>query len=201
VVTPGARRGRRRGRLPLALCAALLGAAGCHKDMYDQPKYRPLEESGFFKNGNSSRPLEPGTVPHGRFQPDDLLTTGKIGGVDANVFPFPVTEPVLRRGQERFNIFCSPCHGRLADGNGMIVQRGFKRPPSFHSDRLRQAPAGHFFDVMTNGFQAMFSYRDRVSPQDRWAIIAYIRALQLSQHASTSDVPPEDLARLEAAER
>jgi Cytochrome C oxidase, cbb3-type, subunit III len=184
-------------RWAFLLLVVPLCLAGCHKDMFDQPKYRPLEESDFFADGNSSRPLLPDTLARGHLHPDDLLNTGKLNGADATLFPFAVTRPVLERGRQQFDIFCSPCHGRLGDGNGMIVQRGFKHPPSFHIDRLREAPPGHYFDVITNGFGAMFSYGDRIAPRDRWAVIAYVRALQRSQHATEADVPPAELSKLE----
>jgi len=165
-----------------------LAAAGCRQDMFNQPKLLPLQSSTFFADGRASRPLPEDTVARGQLHGDDLLSTGRIGGAVADRFPFPITAAVLDRGQQRFDIFCSPCHGRTGDGNGMVVQRGFKPPPSFHADRLRQAPAGHFFDVMTNGFGVMYDYRSRIVPEDRWAIAAYIRALQLSQHADASDL-------------
>lgn len=151
--------------------------------MFNQPKYKPLQASTFFADGRASRPLPEDTVPFGGARPDELLMTGRINGLVADEFPFPVTAEVLDRGQQRYQIFCSVCHGATGYGNGMVVQRGFKAPPSFHTDRLRQAPAGHFVEVMTNGFGAMFDYRSRVSPEDRWAIVAYIRALQRSQGA------------------
>ncbi len=171
-------------RLALVLLAAALG---CRQDMFNQPKLLPLQSSTFFADGRASRPLPEDTVARGQLHGDELLYTGRIGGAVADRFPFPVTAAVLDRGQVRYDIFCSPCHGRLGDGNGMIVQRGFKAPPSFHSERLRQAPSGHFFDVMTNGFGVMYDYRSRISPEDRWAIAAYVRALQLSQHGDASD--------------
>ena len=176
------------GKRALALTVLAAGLLGCRQDMFNQPKVRPLQASTFFADGRASRPLPEDTVARGDLRADDLLSSGRVGGVVADAFPFPVTAAVLDRGQERFDIFCSPCHGRLGDGNGMIVQRGFKPPPSFHSDRLRQAPAGHFFEVMTDGFGVMYDYRSRVTPEDRWAIAAYIRALQLSQHASAGDL-------------
>ncbi len=176
-----------RRRFALAALAAA-AAVGCRQDMFNQPKVRPLQASTFFADGRASRPLPEDTVARGDLRADELLATGRIGGVVADEFPFPITKAILDRGQQRFDIFCSPCHGRTGYGDGMIVQRGFKAPPSFHSDRLRQAPAGHFFDVMTNGFGVMYDYRSRVPPDDRWAIAAYIRALQLSQHASASDL-------------
>jgi mono/diheme cytochrome c family protein len=180
-------------------CAGLLAGVGCDmQDMYNQPKYKPLQKSTFFADERSSRPIVPDTVPRSGMRTDELLYTGKVNGVLADEFPFPITQNVLDRGRLEFNIFCSVCHGRTGEGNGMIVQRGFKRPPSYNLPRLRQAPAGHFFDVITNGFGAMYSYNSRISPRDRWAIVAYIRALQLSQHASIDDVPVKVRSRLEA---
>jgi len=164
--------------------------------MHVQPKYKPLAPSSFFDDGRSERPVVPGTVARGHLQIDEQLYTGKVNGALADTFPFPITRWDLARGQERYNIFCSPCHGQLGDGQGMIVQRGFPPPPSYHEDRLRQAPAGHFFDVITNGYGRMYSYASRVSPEDRWRIIAYIRALQLSQHATVNDVPESDREQL-----
>jgi len=164
---------------------------GCRQDMHNQPKFIPLRESDFFADHRSERPLVEGTVARGDAEGDELLYTGKLNGQDSTFFPFPVTWDVMRRGQERFDIFCSPCHGRTANGDGMVVRRGFRAPPSLHVDRLRQAPAGHFFDVITNGFGAMPDYRDQVPVRDRWAIIAYIRALQASTAANVADVPPE----------
>ena len=178
----------RRTRRIAAFALFSVGLLCCRQDMFNQPKVRPLQASTFFADGRASRPLSEDTVARGELRADELLYSGRVGGVVADAFPFPVTASVLDRGQERFDIFCSPCHGRLGDGAGMIVQRGFKAPPSFHSDRLRQAPAGHFFDVMTNGFGVMYDYRSRIPPEDRWAIAAYIRALQLSQHASADDL-------------
>jgi mono/diheme cytochrome c family protein len=181
--------------------AALLGlscACGCHQDMFNQAKTKPLTESAFFADGRASRPPVEDTIPQGHRRSDELLYTGKVGGVLSNEFPFPVTREVLDRGELVFNIQCSVCHGKLGDGDGMIVQRGFKRPPSFLLDRLRSAPAGHFFDVMTNGFGAMYDARSRVPPEDRWAVAAYIRALQLSQQAGLEDVPPDVRVKLEA---
>lgn len=178
------------------LCACLgvlglLAVAGCRQDMHDQPKYIPLRESDFFADHRSGRPLVEGTVARGDVEANELLYTGKVNGELATVFPFPVTSDVMQRGQERFNIFCSPCHSRTGDGDGMVVRRGFRAPPSLHLDRLRQAPAGHFFDVITNGFGAMPDYRQQVPVRDRWAIIAYIRALQASTAAGLGDVPEQ----------
>ena len=157
--------------------------------MHNQPKYIPLREATFFADQRSARPLVAGTVARGQLHDDPLLDTGKVNGADATVFPFPIDENVMARGQERFNIYCSPCHGRTGRGDGMIVQRGYRKPPSYHQDRLRAAPVGHFFDVMTNGFGAMPDYATQLSVRDRWAVAAYIRALQLSENATMDDVP------------
>ena len=181
--------------LTLAVVAA--AAAGCRRDMQDQPRYVPLRESTFFPDSRSARPLVPGTVARGQLRDDTLLYTGKVNGADATVFPFPVDARVMARGQERFNVYCSPCHGRTGIGDGMVVRRGYRRPPSLHDQRLRDAPVGHFFDVMTNGFGAMADYAAQVKPQDRWAIAAYVRALQLSGHATLADVPASERAGLE----
>ena len=166
---------------------------GCRQDMHDQPKYQPLEASTFFADGRSGRPLVAGTVARGadQLREDEHLYTGKVAGVDVETFPFPVTADVLLRGRERYGIYCTPCHGAAGDGNGMIVQRGYRRPPSLHIDRLRQAPAGHYVDVIANGFGAMSDYAVQIRVRDRWAITAYIRALQLSQNASLTDVPAD----------
>jgi mono/diheme cytochrome c family protein len=164
--------------------------------MHNQPKYIPLRGSTFFSDQQSARPIVAGTVARGQLREDTLLYTGKVNGADATVFPFPIDESRLRRGQERFNIYCSPCHARTGEGDGMIVRRGYRRPPSYHDDRLRSAPVGHFFDVITNGFGAMPDYAAQVAVEDRWAIAAYIRALQLSTHATIADVPPGQRERL-----
>ncbi len=191
---------------PFSACSAVsalivvlvtLTAAGCRQDMHDQPKYIPLRGSAFFTDARSARPLVEGTVARGHLRDDDLLCTGKIGGNPATVFPFRVDEKVMRRGQERFDVFCSPCHGRTGQGDGMVVLRGYRRPPSMHQDRLRDAPVGHFFDVITNGFGAMPDYAAQVKAEDRWAIAAYIRALQLSGHATLSDVPPSERDKIQ----
>jgi len=167
--------------------------------MQDQPRYKPLAASAFFADGTSARLPVDDTAARSEPGTDTLLETGKVNGVLVDEFPFPVTRAVLDRGQERFNIFCSPCHGRLGDGRGIVVLRGFRRPPpSYHDDRLRAVPVGHFFDVMTNGFGAMQDYRAQVPVRDRWAIAAYIRALQLSQHAGVADLDAADRAALSA---
>ena len=178
----------------LAVCVVL---AGCSRGMEDQPKVKPFEPSDFFSDGRSARPLVAGTVARGHLELDPLLDTGKEGGQDAREFPFPVTRAVLERGRERYDIFCAVCHDRAGTGEGMIVKRGFPRPPSFHTDRLRNAPLGHFFDVITHGFGRMYPYNDRIKVEDRWAIVAYIRALQLSQHAELADVPSTERAALD----
>jgi hypothetical protein len=186
---------RHRIRIGLAL-AGLLFAGACRQDMQNQPKYIPLRESDFYADHRSERPIIDGTVARGHLDEDELLYAGKVNGQDATEFPFPVTREVLARGQERFNIFCAPCHDRTGRGNGMVVRRGYRQPPSYHIDRLRQAPVGHFFDVITNGFGAMPDYRSQIPVADRWAIIAYIRALQLSGHATLNEVPPEERNKL-----
>jgi mono/diheme cytochrome c family protein len=184
-------------RVALVLLVAL-AATACRQDMHDAPRYEPLEASTFFANGQSARPLLAGTVARGFLREDDHLYTGKVEGVLAETFPMEVTGAVMARGQERFDVFCAPCHGRTGVGDGMIVQRGFRAPPSFHDDRLRGAPAGYFFDVMTNGFGAMQDFASQVPVADRWAITAYIRALQLSQSAPATDVPADRRAELDA---
>jgi mono/diheme cytochrome c family protein len=170
--------------------------AGCRQDMHDQPKFKTYRADSFFADGRSARPLVAGTVARGNLQADDHLYQGRENGEPAKNFPFPITEQVLRRGQERFDIYCSPCHSHLGDGQGLIVQRGLKQPPSFHIERLREASVGYFFTVITSGFGVMYDYSDRIAPEDRWAIIAYIRALQLSQHATLEDVPAEERQKL-----
>jgi mono/diheme cytochrome c family protein len=167
---------------------AATGAA-CRQDMHDQPKIKAYRESDFFGDRRGMRPIPEGTVARGFLQDDDLLYTGKVNGQPVDEFPFQVTRPVLERGHERFNIYCAPCHGRTGLGNGMVVQRGYKPPPSLHDDRIRQQAVGYYYDVMTNGFGAMPDYRAQVAPEDRWAIAAYIRALQYSQRATVNDVP------------
>lgn len=178
--------------------AGVLLLAGCQQDMAQQPRVKPLAASDFFADGRGARQPVPGTVARGQLREDEHLYTGKIGGQLATTFPFPVTREVMERGQQRFNIYCTPCHGALGDGQGMIVRRGLKAPPSFHIERLQKMPPGHFFDVMTNGLGAMQDYRAQVSVEDRWAIVAYIRALQLSQNATLADVPASERQKLEA---
>jgi len=175
----------------------LLAGAACRQDMHDAPRYDPLEASDVFPGGASARPLVEGTIARDHLSDDDLLSTGKVGGQVATTFPFAIARADLDRGEERFNIYCSPCHGRTGVGNGVVVQRGYRQPPSYHIDRLRQAQPGYFFDVITNGFGVMPDYRAQVSVDDRWRIAAYIRALQLTQQGTRADVPAAELARLE----
>jgi mono/diheme cytochrome c family protein len=173
-------------------------AAGCRQEMADQPRYDPLEPSAFFPDGRAARPVVAGTVARGQLREDDHLWRGRVAGELAATLPFPVTRELLERGRERFNIFCAPCHDQAGGGNGMIVRRGYRRPPSLHDPRLREAPAGHFFDVMTSGFGAMPDYAAQIPVADRWAIVAYVRALQLSQYAPAGELEPEERQRLEA---
>jgi cytochrome c553 len=184
-------------RLVLLVCTVLL-LTSCRRDMQDTPRANTFSEARFFDDRMSARPLPAGTVSQEYGNYDELLETGKIGERVSEVFPFEITAADLNRGRERFNIFCTPCHGWTGDGNGMVVQRGFRRPPSYHIERLRNAPIGHFFDVMTNGYGSMYSYAERVPARDRWAIAAYIRALQLSQGATIEDVPANNRAELQS---
>jgi hypothetical protein len=175
----------------LALVLFIGASTACRRDMQDQPKYIPLRPSDFFADGRSARPLPEGTVARGELRADKVFFTGKNGDEFVDRIPIPVTRAVLERGQERFNIYCSPCHGRSGYGLGMIVRRGFKRPPSYHIDRLREIQIGYFYDIISNGFGAMADYSAQIAPRDRWAIAAYIRVLQYSQWASINDVPAE----------
>jgi mono/diheme cytochrome c family protein len=210
----------RRARILIACLAFSL--AGCERglhEMYDQPKYKPLTPTELFADGNSSRPQVPGTITHsagalagsssGR---DDVVSPPTIAGptlgVDASgrplvpdkepvyANPLPITAALLDRGRERFNIYCAPCHSMAGDGDGMIARRGFPSPPSYHTDRLRNAADSHFYQVITNGYGVMYPYADRIAPRDRWAIVAYIRALQLSQHAPASLLSADDREKL-----
>jgi mono/diheme cytochrome c family protein len=187
-------------RLPLAVALlGLLALGGCHQDMADQPHHEPLEASAFFDDGLSSRPLVPGTVSRGNLRLDDALYTGRVNGRLVEEIPLEVNEALLERGQNRFNIYCSVCHGQIGNGAGMIPQRGFRRPPSYHTPRLRGAPAGHFYDVITHGFGAMPSLAHQIAPQDRWAIVAYLRTLQLSQYAKPEMLTPAERNELTPA--
>jgi mono/diheme cytochrome c family protein len=178
-----------RPMLPLGLFA-ILALAGCRQDMHDQPRYKPLAQSDFFSDGSAARQPVEGTVARGESREDTYFYTGKTGSNPGDYMPFPATMQVLQRGRERFDIFCAPCHSRTGDGNGAVPARGFPRkPPSYHIERLRKAPLGYFFDVMTNGFGLMPDYSSQIPPRDRWCIVAYIRALQLSQNATAADIP------------
>ena len=183
-----------------ALVLAALALVACRQDMHDAPRIEPYEANDFFSDKRGSRVAPDGTVARGWLRDDEALYTGKVNGQLVDTFPFAISHDDLKRGQQRFNIYCSPCHGRLGDGNGMIPSRGYRRPPSYHIDRLRNAPTGHFFDVMTNGFGAMPPYGTMIPPDDRWAIVSYIRALQLSQNATVADVPAEKRAELALSE-
>lgn len=187
-----------RGVLAAAVLVSAAALAGCRQDMHQAPRYDPLEQSDFFADQRASRPLVEGTVARGHLRADKAFYTGKgpDGAFLARV-PVPVTREVLLRGQERFNIYCSPCHAATGEGNGMIVQRGFKAPPSFHIDRLRQERDGYFFDVMTNGFGVMQDYAAQLKPEDRWAVVAYLRALQFSRQATVADVPEAEREQLD----
>ncbi|HEU4375403.1 MAG TPA: cytochrome c [Telluria sp.] len=191
----------------LAACAVFAGCERAKQDMYDQPRYKTFASSSLFEDGASARPPPPGTQP--RAHGDFAESSGGRRGADAvradidaeraETMPYPVDMPLLRRGQQRYAIYCLPCHSPAGDGDGLVVRRGFPAPPSFHIDRLRAAPDRHIYDVITQGHGVMASYADRVEPSDRWAIVAFVRALQLSQHAAQAELPPELRARLAAA--
>ena len=192
-----------RGAAVVAALAFIAASSltSCRKGMVDQQHLKPLAEDNFFPDGRGSRVPPAHTIARGQLRDDEQFYTGKIGPQLAANFPMPVTRQLLERGQERFNIYCAVCHGPTGEGNGMIVQRGFPQPPSFHEQRLRDAPPGHFVDVITNGYGVMYPYASRVAPEDRWAITAYIRALQLSQHAAPADADANGARQLEAAQR
>ncbi len=180
-----------------------MGLSGCNTDLWVQPKTKTLEKNDFFMAGQSARPLVEGAVARGHLREDEVFFTGIQNGAWVNDLPMPVTEELLKRGQERYNIYCSPCHGMQGDGEGMITHRGLElvRPPAtYHTDRLREMPVGHFYNVITNGYGVMYSYAARVEPQDRWAIVAYIRALQLSQNVRYADLTEEERAEMAAQE-
>ncbi|MGH8023390.1 MAG: c-type cytochrome [Limisphaerales bacterium] len=181
----------------LFIGSALLALTGCREDMFEQPKSSPLGPSDFFSDNAAARPIPSHTVARDDLEADAAFYTGMIGTNLVTTFPFPVTRAVLNRGRVCYEIDCVPCHGQAGEGNGIVVARGFPAPPSYDIQRLRDAPAGHFFDVMTRGYGLMYSYANRVTPRDRWAIAAYIRALQLSGHATPADVPTNELAQLE----
>jgi hypothetical protein len=184
----------------MASVALVMGLGGCRNEMYDQAKLKPQAESEFFANGQAARPLPADTVPRGLLCEDKAMCQG-LGpdGKFVKELPVALTRQVMERGHQRFDIFCSPCHGKQGDGLGMIVERGFKQPASFNTERLREQPIGYFFDVMTQGFGQMSSYASQVPPEDRWAIASYIRALQLSQHALVAELPAADRAKLGGA--
>ena len=169
-----------------AACLVILAGCSLKQDMAQQPKNRPLSPSDFFTDGRSERPLLENTVARGSLADDELFVPK-----ESNQFPLPVTEELLERGENRYKIFCTPCHGLQGDGNGMIAMRGMKHPPSYHQDRLRQVPNGYIYDVITNGFGAMLGYSAQIPPRDRWAIVAYVRALQLSRNAKVAELPAE----------
>jgi mono/diheme cytochrome c family protein len=177
--------------------AALLVLAACRQDMHDQPKLEPYERCAFFDDGRGVRPLVPGTVARGRLAEDEHLERGTVDGAPAAAFPFAIARPDLERGRELYGIHCTPCHGAAGDGDGLVVQRGMPAPPSLHEGRLREAPPGYFFDVITRGFGAMFDFADRIEPADRWRITAYVRALQLAAYAELADVPEPERRLLE----
>ncbi|MGH9430452.1 MAG: c-type cytochrome [Terriglobia bacterium] len=189
-------RGLMRGAGLVLSVLLVVWLSACRDDMHTEPRYDPMAPSAFFADGRSERPLVPGTVARGHLRTDELLYTGQINGQLANVFPFPITRQDLERGRARYNIYCTPCHDYTGSGQGMVVHRGFPAPPSYHIQRLMQAPVGHFFDVMTNGYGTMYSYAGRVSVKDRWRIAAYIRTLQLSQAATLDDVPASERQKL-----
>jgi mono/diheme cytochrome c family protein len=184
----------------LALATLSLLSVGCSRlDMQDQPKFKAQGTNDFFVDARDGRPELEGTIARGQLNEDPAYYEGKdADGNDIAAFPLAVDKALFERGQQRFDIYCSPCHGRLGNGLGMVVQRGFKQPPSYHIDRLRNAPVGHFFDVITNGYGAMLNYSQQIQVRDRWAIVAYIRALQYSQNASVNDLPTEARAQLPA---
>lgn len=193
----------RAGALKLLFALAaevLLAGIDCYR-MKDQPRYDPLESSEFFADGLSARPLVEGTVAYASSPADPSIEKFLVNGKLVDRLPFELTRADLERGQEQFNIFCSPCHGAAGHGDGMIVRRGFTPPPSYHIQRLREAPLGHFYEVMTNGWGAMYSFNDKVAPVDRWRIAAYIRTLQLSQGAKVADLPEQDRRKLQEVPR
>ena len=185
-------------RSVLAVLSGFLLLGACRQDMHDQPKYKPFAKSSFWPDQRSARPVVEGTVARGKLKTDIRLWKGRnADGSFITVLPVPVSKALLERGQQRYNIYCTPCHGRAGDGEGMVVQRGFKHPPTYHSDKLRQQPIGYVYDVVTNGFGAMASYSSRIPMEDRWAIAAYVRVLQFSQNATINDVPGADRGRVQ----
>ena len=189
---------RQAQTLVFAVLAATVLVAGCRQDMHDAPRYEAFESNSTFADNRASRTAPAGTVARGWLRQDEALNTGKLAGQVVDEFPFPIARAELQRGQERFNIYCTPCHGRLGDGNGMVVQRGLRQAASFHQDRLRQEKLGYYYDVITNGFGAMPDYATQIPVRDRWLIVAYVRTLQMSQHASVNDVPADQRGTLDA---
>ncbi|MEX1024853.1 MAG: cytochrome c [Planctomycetota bacterium] len=181
--------------IPLALAVPLLG---CRQDMHDQPRFEPLEATVLFEDGRSARPGIAGTIARGELMLDEHLYTGRVEGEFATTYPFEITGEVLARGRLGFNVNCAPCHDETGGGLGMIVRRGMTQPPSYHIERLREAPPGYVFDVITNGFGAMYDYADRIAPADRWAIVAWVETLKLASNARLEDVPADERAALEA---
>ena len=177
---------------------AMVALGGCRQDMHDAPRYEPYEKSDFFPDKRSSRPLVAGTIARGHLREDTPAATGKVEGAFVATSPVPVTLALVQRGRQRYDIYCSPCHGYTGAGDGMVVRRGFRPPASFHDARLRGQPDGYFFDVMTSGFGAMPDYAAQVPIADRWAVVAYIRALQISQGATLADVPADRQGALQA---
>jgi len=190
---------RRAGLVCAVFCLALI-MTGCTMTMKDQPRVDPYEPAPFFADERSALLPVEDTVPYGMARTDEALYTGQVDGGYVEVYPFPITKEGLEYGRQRYDIYCAPCHGFTGEGDGMVVQRGFRQPPSFHQDRLREAPPGYFYYAITNGFGTMPSYANRIPVRDRWLIIAYIKALQLSQYAPVSELPQEDVAKLEATQ-
>src|SRR4051812_45193305 len=182
------------------LAALIITASACRRDMHDQPKFKPLQRDNFFTDGRSARPVPAHTVAWDELDDADAFHTGEANGQFLESIPLLVNSAVLHRGRDRYDIYCSPCHGRIGDGNGMVAQRGVHYPANFHTDRLRQVPPGYLFQVITNGYGGMGDYKDQVRVADRWAIVAYIRALQLSQNATLTDVPAGAASELGAAQ-
>lgn len=181
-----------------ALATIAFAALGCRQDMHDQPRNEPLEESDFFEDGRSARPLVAGTVPRGHLRDDEHLYTGRTPDGFHDRFPFRVAREELERGRERYEIFCAPCHDRVGQGEGMVVRHGFPKPRSFHDPEVRAQPVGYYFDAITRGFGTMADYSSQIPARDRWCIVAYLRALQRSQNARAEDLPEEELSALGA---
>ncbi len=183
----------------LVVFLAFLGGNACRQDMQDQPKYRSFAPSKFYASGRSARPIPAGTVARDELNDDDSFHTGEANGVFLDIIPMPVDLQVLQRGRDRYNIYCMPCHGMLGYGDGMVARRGLRAPANFHTDRLRQVPPGYVYRVITNGYGGMGDLRDQIPVRDRWTIVAYLRALQLSRDATIADVPAADRSKLDGA--